>query len=250
MTDTTNINDAFFEGVYKEVWRKLIQPGLTEAECDFLIDVAQLQKADVVLDLMCGYGRHSLELGRRGLAVTAVDNSIDYIAEINTKAQQESLPVEGLAFSALEMPLLQTYKAAVCMGNSFAFFNREQAIGLLKKIAAHLATDGTLVINSWMIAEIAIRHFREKDWHEVEGFKILMSNRFCFQPSRIESEHIVIGENKVIETIHGVDYIFTLAELEAMFAEAGLQTTGLFSTPRKRPFRLCDSNIYVVAKKA
>ena len=70
----TNINDTFFEGIYKEVWRKLIPPGLSEVECDFIRDVAQLQAGDRVVDFMCGYGRHALELARRGFPVTAVDN--------------------------------------------------------------------------------------------------------------------------------------------------------------------------------
>lgn len=245
-----NINDTFFDGIYKEVWRKLIQPGLTEAECDFIVDVARLQDGDEVLDLMCGYGRHSLELARRGCTVTAIDNSADYIAEIKAKAREEGLTVEATAASALSASLAKTYKAAVCMGNSFAFFQRHDAVALLKNIAAHLASDGVLIINSWMIAEIAIKHFREKDWYEVDGFKILMNNYYRFQPGRIESEHIVIGENGVSETIRGVDYIFSLSELEQMFAEAGLTTAGLYSTPRKRPFRLGDSTIYIIAKKA
>lgn len=249
-THTTNINDNFFEGIYKEVWRKLIQPGLSEAECDFLADIARLEKSDAVLDLMCGYGRHSLELGRRGFSVTAIDNSPDYIAEINAKAQQEALPVEAFAVSALQATLSHSYKAAICMGNSFAFFNREDATALLKKVASHLTNDGVLVINSWMIAEIAIKHFREKDWIEVDEFKVLMNNHFRFHPSRIESEHTVIAERGVMETIQGVDYIFTLSELEEMFREAGLRTLSLFSTPRKKPFRLGDSTVYIVAKKA
>jgi cyclopropane fatty-acyl-phospholipid synthase-like methyltransferase len=246
---TVNINDTFFNGVYKEVWRRLIQPGLSEAECDFLIDVAHLQPGDAVLDLMCGYGRHALELAKRGYAVTAVDNSTDYIAEIETTAQENAWPVNAIASGALEVNLTGTYKAAICMGNSFAFFNREDALALLKKVAAHLEDNGVFVINSWMIAEIAIRHFREKDWNEVPGFKCLISNRYCFQPSRVESEHIIIDDNGSMESIHAVDYIFTLSEMEGMFQEAGLKTKGLFSTPKKRPFRLGDNSVYIVAGK-
>lgn len=246
---TININDTFFDGVYKDVWRRLIHPGLSEAECDFVKDIAQLEKEDKVLDLMCGYGRHALELARRGFQVTALDNSADYIAEINRMAQTESLHIEAFAVSVLEAEISQQYKAAICMGNSFAFFNRDDAGHLLKKIAACLTKEGILLINSWMIAEIAIRHFREKDWYELDGYKYLMGNRFCFQPSRIESEHTIISDQGTIETIHGVDYIFTLSELEAMFQEAGLRTTALYSTPRKKPFRIGDSTIYIVAEK-
>ena len=248
-SQVTNINDTFFEGIYKEVWRKLIPPGLSEAECDFIQDVTQLQSGDKVLDLMCGYGRHSLELARRGLHVTSVDNSEDYISEIKATASEQALPVEAFTTSALTMQLHQHYKTAICMGNSFAFFNREDAVSLLKNISAHLSQDGILIINSWMIAEIAIKHFREKEWYYVEDYKYLLDYRYHFQPSRIESEHTIISSKGEMEVIKGVDYIFTLAEMEAMFNEAGLETKSLYSTPRKRPFKMGDNKIYIVVQK-
>lgn len=245
-----NINDSFFDGIYKEVWRKLIQPGLSEAECDFIQDVAALQKGDTVLDLMCGYGRHALELARRGFKVTAIDNLDDYISEIRSTAQEEGLPLEAFANSALEVQLIHSYKAIACMGNSFAFFSRTDAVSLLKKLATHLQSDGSLIINSWMIAEIAIKHFREKEWYELDGYKYLMDYQFHFQPSRIESKHTIISADGSIDTIEGVDYIFTLAEMETMFNEAGLTTTSIYSTPRKRAFKMGDARIYIVAEKA
>lgn len=249
-TQSSNINDAFFNRTYQEVWRKLIPPGLSEAECDFIADVAGLQKGDAVLDLLCGYGRHALELGRRGYSVTAVDNSVEYIAEIKAAAGTEALPVEAFAESVLIVPLHRQYKAVICMGNSFAFFERNDAVALLKKISDHLRPGGVLLINSWMVAEIAIKHFREKEWYELDGYKYLLDYKFHFQPSRIESEHTLVTTDGRVEVISGVDYIFTLAEMEAMFAEAGLATKALYATPRKRPFKMGDNKIYIVAGKA
>ena len=248
-TQLSNINDTFFEGVYKEVWRKLIPAGLSEAECDFIEDVAGLGKDDKVLDLMCGYGRHTLELAKRGYAITAIDNSESYISEITSTATEQDLPVKAFAIGALEADLNDQYKAILCMGNSFAFFNREEAAELLKKLSSYLQPGGILIINSWMIAEIAIRHFREKEWIEVDDYKYLMNYKFHFHPSRIESEHTIISPDRSIEVINGVDYIFTLAELETMFQEAGITTKAFFSTPRKRPFKMGDNRIYIVAGK-
>jgi cyclopropane fatty-acyl-phospholipid synthase-like methyltransferase len=244
-----NINDTFFEGIYKEVWKKLIPPGLSEAECELIQDVAQLKAGDKVLDLMCGYGRHALELARRGFHLTAIDNSADYISEIKSIAQEEALPVEAFTSSALTMQVQHQYTAAICMGNSFAFFNREDAVKLLKRIANHLSNDGVLVINSWMIAEIAIKHYREKEWYEVDQYKYILDYRFHFHPSRIESEHTIISAKGQVEVIHGIDYIFTLSEMEAMFNEAGLKTKALFSTPKKRPFRMGDNRVYIIVQK-
>ena len=247
---SSNINDSFFNKTYQDVWRKLIPVGVSEAECDFIEDVARLQKGDAVLDLMCGYGRHALELARRGYAVTAVDNSVDYIDEIKSAGTAESLPIEAFAESALTVNLHKQYKAVVCMGNSFAFFERKEAVALLQKISRHLLPGGSLLINSWMIAEIAIRHFREKEWSQVEGYKYLLDYKFHFHPSRIESEHTLITADGRVEIINGVDYVFTLAELEVMFNEAGLTTMALYSTPRKRPFKMGDNKIYILAGRS
>lgn len=247
---STNINDHFFDGGYQEVWRRIIPPGLSELECELIEEIANLQSGDAVLDLMCGYGRHTLLLARRGFQVTAIDNLATYISEIKATAAAEGLPVEATTAGALEASLNGQYKAVICMGNSFAFFNHTDAAALLSKISHHLQGDGILLINSWMVAEIAIKHFREKEWYEVDGYKYMLDYRFCFQPSRIESEHTIVAADGSIEVINGVDYIFTLAEMETMFNQAGLTTTALYATPRKRPFRMGDNRIYIVASKS
>jgi SAM-dependent methyltransferase len=247
---TNNINDTFFKGHYKEVWRKLIPAGLSEAECTFIEDVADLKPTENVLDLMCGYGRHSLELARRGYHVTAIDNLEEYVDEIDSVAKAETLPVEVSVDGALDVVFLREYKAVICMGNSFAFFNRQEALGLLHKIAGHLLPDGIFIINTWMIAEIAIRHFREREWYQIDDYKYLLDYRFQFGPNRIESEHTLIAPDGSIEVIQGVDYVFTLDEMESLFQQSGLRLKNVYSTPKKRLFKMGDNKAYLVIEKA
>ncbi len=227
----------------------MMHPGLTKAECEFIIEVADLKNGDRLLDLMCGYGRHSLELARNGIHVTAIDNEPSYINEINVAAQKDLLPVQASATDVLNTSLSGMYQAAICMGNSFAFFNKTDAISLLKKISNVLADDGVLILGSWMIAEIALKHFKPKDWMQVDEYKYLLSYEYQPFPARIESEHTVIRNDGATETIDGVDYIFTLDEMQQMLNEAGLKTKHLFSTPRKKKFSLGDPAIYIVAGK-
>ncbi len=59
-TAAQNINTVFFDGLYKDVWRKIIPEGLTAAEVDFLMEMGRLEKESKVLDIMCGYGRHAI----------------------------------------------------------------------------------------------------------------------------------------------------------------------------------------------
>ena len=68
---------------YKKGWTMDIQNMSwvedTKNEVDFLIDQLKLQGNEKILDLACGYGRHSLELARRGYDVTGIDITSEYI---------------------------------------------------------------------------------------------------------------------------------------------------------------------------
>ena len=249
MSSSQNINNHFFEGVYKEVWRTIIPPALTEAECDFIQEVADLKPQEHVLDIMCGYGRHALELAKRDFNVTAIDNLPDYIDEISDLSIQQNLPIKAISGDIMQLKLEGGFKVAICMGNSFAFFNAEDAVTLLNKISRSLMPEGVLIINSWMIAEIAIKFFKQYDWHYSGPYKCILENNYLFHPTRIETDQTIIAPNGQIENIKGIDYIFTLNELEQMFNQAGLRTVGLFSTPRKKKFTLGDGRIYIVAEK-
>jgi SAM-dependent methyltransferase len=249
LSSSTNINNTFFEGSYKHAWKQIIPPGLTEAEVDFIQEIAALKTSGKVLDIMAGYGRHSLELARRGIEVTAIDNLQDYIDEIKSKASKESLQVNAVQADVLHVQLDEIYDAAICMGNSFAFFDKEDATTILKNISSHLKPGGIFILNSWMIAEIAIKHFKERDWHYAGDYKCVIESKYCFHPSRIESEQTIIAPDGTVEIVKGVDYIFTLDELEIMFNQAGLKTKDLYCTPRKRKFTLGEGRIYIVAKK-
>lgn len=249
VSTSSNINNTFFEGSYKEVWRKLIPPGLTEAEVDFIMDAGALHPGDRVLDIMCGYGRHALELGRRGVEVTAADNLEAYVSEIITIAGEAALPVKGVLADVMALKLEGVYDAVICMGNSFSFFNEADALALLQKLSAHLKKGGKLVLNSWMIGEIAIRHFKEKDWYHVGPYKCVIESRYLFNPSRIESEQWIIHPEGEMETTRGIDYILTLPELEVLLDKAGLSLEQVFSTPRKKAFQLGDARAYIVAER-
>lgn len=248
-SSSQNINNTFFEGSYKYAWKGIIPAGLTEAEVDFIQEIAALNNDKKVLDIMCGYGRHTLELARRGVQVTSIDNLQEYIEEIKTKTAEQNLSVDAIQADVLHARLTDTYDAVICMGNSFAFFDRADAMTILKNISNHLKLGGVLIINSWMIAEIAIKYFKEKDWHYAGDYKCVLEYKYCFYPSRIESEQTIIAPDGSVEAVKGVDYIFTLDDLEEMFNQAGLKTKNLYSTPRKKRFELGDGRVYIVATK-
>ena len=80
---------------YKKIWTLDIQNQSwaedTARQVDFLIDKLNLRGNEKILDLACGFGRHSLELARRGFEVTGVDITPAYIQYAAEQAKKEHL---------------------------------------------------------------------------------------------------------------------------------------------------------------
>ena len=245
----SNINDSFFDGYYKEIWRTIIPEELTVKEVDFMIPYFNLQQGDQVLDLMCGYGRHAIALAKKGMAVTAVDNLGDYISEISEVAEKEQLPLKAVKTDVLRYRSGEEFDLVLCMGNSLNFFNAAEVSKLLGIIAAHLKKGGRLLINSWSIAEIAMKNFKEKSWSRIGDLKFLTDSKFLFQPARIETESTIISNDGKTETKTGVDYIFSINEMETMLGKGGLTLKKVYSIPGRKEFVPGEPRAYIVAEK-
>jgi len=244
-----NVNNSFFDGYYKEIWRHIFPEKTTLAEVEFIANEGKLNTGNSLLDVMCGYGRHSLELARKGIKVTAVDNLPDYIDEIKEKAAAGKLEIECLCEDALEMQLHKQYDAAICMGNSLQFFNEEHTLRLLSNISAHLKPGGKFFINTWSIAEIAMKDFKDKSWSRIGELLFLTDCKLLFHPTRIETNSIIITDSGERENKTGIDFIYSISEMETMLNKTGFQLKEIYSVPGKKQFTVGEPRAYIVAEK-
>ena len=248
-TQAENINNNFFKGYYKDIWKQIFPEKTTSAEVDFIIEYSGLSKESHVLDIMCGYGRHALELARRGFSVTAVDNLPEYIDEINTTSTSQGLILETICTDVLNMQINKHYDVVICMGNSLQFFNEEQILDLLANLSSRLKPGGLFFINTWSLAEIVMKHFNERSWSRFNDLLFLGESKFLFRPTRIETTSTIITDSGEREVKKGVDYIFSIAEMEAMLNKCGFTVKEIYSIPGKRQFGLGDSKAYFIAEK-
>lgn len=246
----SNINDSFFDGQYKDIWKTIIPAQLTDKEVEFMLPYFNLKERSKVLDLMCGYGRHAIALARKGIPVTAVDNLADYISEIKNMTEKESLPIKTIQSGVLDLSTNEKFDLAICMGNSINFFDAGDTERLLKNISSFLKPGGQLLINSWSIAEIAIKSFKEKSENEIGDLKFHTEAQFLFHPSRIESEIAMTDKNGRTETKKGIDYIFSINEMETMLKNAGFALKEVYSIPGRKKFTIGEPRAYLVAEKS
>ena len=98
---------------YKKIWTLDIQNQSwvedTRRQVDFLIEKLELNGSEKILDLACGFGRHSLEFARRGFVVTGVDITPAYIEYATEQAKKEKLNALCMVFAFRQrgnMPLV------------------------------------------------------------------------------------------------------------------------------------------------
>jgi SAM-dependent methyltransferase len=244
-----NINDTYFDGYYKEIWKTIIPDELTVKEVDFMIPYFNLKEGSKVLDMMCGYGRHTIALAKKGINVTAVDNLGAYTEEIKEAVEKDNLPVKVINRDVVDYKDEELYDLAICMGNSLNFFNADDTAKLFRNIAVQLKTGGSLLINSWSIAEIAFKSFTAKSWSTINDYKYLVDSKFLFHPTRIETESIIIVADGSAETKTAIDYIFSINEMETMLKAAGLTLKEMYSIPGRKRFTIGEPRAYLVAEK-
>lgn len=244
-----NVNNTFFDGHYKHIWRQIFPELTTLRETDWMLNEGNLQPGDQVLDIMCGHGRHSLELGRRGIAVTAVDNLSDYITGIRDKAESEKLPIQAICKDVLEMHIDKQFDAAICMGNSLQFFNEHELLRLLSTISGHLKPGAKFLINTWSIAEIALQSFTEKGSERFDNLLFQTENKLLSNPTRIEIKSVIITDSGEREEKMGVDFIYTISELGGLLDKTGFRLKEVYSIPGRKLFTIGEPRAYIVAEK-
>jgi SAM-dependent methyltransferase len=245
----TNINEEYFNGYYKDIWKSAIPNELTQKEVEFIIQYFNLNESSRVLDLMSGYGRHTIALAEKGITVVAVDNLKEYTDEINNVSIQKNLPVSTFTEKILDFDPPGDFDLIICMGNSLSLFNEQETLKIFSTASNHLKSGRSFFINCWTIAEIVFRNFQERSWAQIGDLKYLTESKLLFHPTRIETQHNIITPDSKEEIKSCVDYIFSISELENLLNISGLKCEKIYSIPGRKDFKLGEPRAYIIATK-
>lgn len=117
-----------------------------------------------VLDLGAGLGNLSLEAGRRGHRVLAVEASPTAVARINRDAGEAGLPVKAIQEDLGHWRIDRTYDTIVAIG-LLMFFNRATALNLLYDIQSNIKFGGIAVINTLVEGTTYMEMFDPDNYH-------------------------------------------------------------------------------------
>ena len=240
--------ENFFHGIAVDLWRKAVTPEQTRVEVDYLERVLSLRPHARVLDVPCGYGRHSLELAARGFDVSAVDLSPDMLEEARQSAVAAGLQIEWRRADMRDLPWDSEFDAAFCLGNSFGYLDVGGTRTFVSRVARALKGGAHFVLDSGTTAECILPRWREREWARVDDILFLEENRYITQDSCIETTYTFV-RNGSAHTQQGLNWVYTLREITGFLQEAGLQMRHVHGSLDGTPFHVGSPYLILVAEK-
>lgn len=158
---------------YKKVWTMDIQNMSwvedTKKEVDFLIDQLKLQGNERILNLACGYGRHSLELARRGYDVTGIDITSEYIKYATEQTKKECLKAKFLCMDIREVNVKEKFDVVINMADgAIGYLENDTENMKIFEVVSNALKKGGKHFMDIMNGSYAENHFPCKLWDEGE----------------------------------------------------------------------------------
>jgi len=222
-------DEAYFRGDDSAegylVSRPLLRNARTLREVEGILRVLGLSGKERIADIPCGWGRHSIELAKRGFAVKGIDLSEAYIEKARNAARQADLAMrmEVLCGDMRKLPLSNASCDVVLnLWTSFGFFSREDDKLVLKEFARILKPGGRVLVHSDLNPErVKLGIFDEPPVRNIVGGGALeVREYYC------EEERAVFGFWKVdtLASQHTFRLnIYTIRDWSALARDAGFK---------------------------
>ena len=172
-------------------------------EVDLFQNILKFSPEDKILDLCCGQGRHSLELGRRNFRnIEGLDRSHYLIQRAKTQAKKEDLSIKFREGDARKIPSsADTYDVVTILGNSFGYFDSIQDdLRVLKEVFRVLKPLGKLLIEV-SDGEYLRKTFQSRSWEWVDKKRFVCRERsLSLDKQRLISREIISHTEKGLIT--------------------------------------------------
>ena len=244
-----NWYEHFFSGINCEMWERAIPDDLSAKEVDYLIGIMDVKKGAEILDIPSGFGRLAIPMANKGMNLTCIDISEQFMSGLERKVEEERLPIRTIRGNILTLDLKGMYDGAYCMGNSFGYFDFTGMNQFVKKISTCLKPGAKFVINSGMAAESILTHFPQEKSYVLGDLTMHINNEYIVEDSCLVP-HLTYTKNGVSEIHHFKHYVYTIAEIKRLLVSYDLKIIALHSGFQKEPFVLGSPQVFIVCEKS
>lgn len=217
----------FFDEDYLTVYKDR-DSKRADGEAAFVRKTLRLRRGQRLLDVCCGYGRHSIRFAKSGLTVTGLDRNDLFLRRARRAAAKEGVAVSWVKEDVRKMAFEPSFDAAVNLFTSIGYFTDEDDnFEVVKRAAAALKPGGRFMLDT-INRDRIIRNPQWNQWLPMGRGVVLESPAFDWQRGRLNSKRILVFPNGKRRETRISLRLYTLAEVATMFERAGLSVTQAF----------------------
>lgn len=243
---------------YKKVWTLDIQNMSwvedTRRQVDFLIEKLGLKGGEKVLDLACGFGRHALELARRGLDVTGVDITPAYIDYAAAQAKAENLNARFICSDIRDVDYVNQFDVVLNMADgAVGYLENEEENQKIFRVVSQALKPGGKHFMDIMNGSYAETHFPCQLWDA--GEKCLTLSKFEWDKAKktliYRQVDYTYGEALYKpEMLEGNPIrLYTLEEIQGIFADLGMTVRDTYANFTGAPSSDNQIQLMVISQK-
>lgn len=235
---------------YYQAYKEQHSPEETRAEVDGMVQLLELPTGARVLDLSCGFGRHSVELARRGFQVTGLDLSPQLLGHAREAASSAGVDVTWIEADMRDIPVPpEPYHAVVSLFSAFGLLGTDaEEMKVARAIARVLAPGGKALIET-VNRELMLRRWAAKRWREQpDGAIVCDVLRFNATTGILQSEEVTVlpdgRRDRVTEHLR----LWSFTELALLLRVSGFDDIKAFGSMDGAPYTWDTFRMVAVAQ--
>jgi len=206
---------------------------------------------DLVLDLCCGTGRHSILLSGQGWDIVGLDVSANLLGKARNSMDENNIRFPLVRGDMRQLPFKsKVFSAVVNMFTSFGYLpSEEEDMKCLKEITRALR-QGELLLLDIVNKNHLVHTFRKKDWGEFRSFYLLEERNLNDSAQLLRSRWILLDKRgREIGVFDHCLRLYSLSELKTMLSKAGMSVSGVYGGYERQPYEQNSLRMIVLAGK-
>lgn len=239
---------TYFDDDFLELYRPHLPRRRTRREVAGVQEMLGLPVGSKILDLACGWGRHTLPLTEAGYRVCGLDRSEFLLSRARDRAGS---PVEApfICGDMRQLPLRPDFDAVLSLFSSLGYFlDDAEDLRVLTAVRTALVPGGLFLLDT-MHRDRVVRDFVQRDWWEAGGRAVRVERDFD-AISGIYSERLWWSAPAADGTKEYAMRIRTATEWARLLAAAGLQPLHWYGGWDSRDFTERSPRLIIVAAAA
>jgi ubiquinone/menaquinone biosynthesis C-methylase UbiE len=239
--------DALFSEFYLRAYADDERDADADVQAQAAARLAACPPGGDLLDVPCGYGRHTIALARAGYRVVGVDRSRTLLAEARRRAGEGAPKLVEADYRELPFPD-ESFDAALNLFTSLGFYGDEEDVKALAEIGRVLRPTGRLVIET-MHRDRLVHGFHEQDWRLVGAGRLLLEQRsFDAAAGVAQTTQTLIEKTGERDSRSFAVRVYTATELVAMLNRAGFDDARCYGDLEGGPFDT-TTRLVIVARR-